>query len=145
VIVTCFGAGTDITMADRSHRPIEAIRVGDRVLGYDVARSDWVGATVTRTDVHPAGEGEGEFILVNGSLRLTANHPVLTSGHATRADALRIGDPIVSLSDDGTPRIVRVTSVEHEASREVTYDLGVDGPRTYVAGHVVVLMKIPPP
>jgi hypothetical protein len=141
---TCFGAGTDITMADHSHRAIETVHVGDHVLSYDAAGSAWVSATVTRTPMHGAEEGTGVFIVVNGGLRLTSNHPVWIDGYAKSAEHLAVGDTLVVLSAEGIPTKTTVRTLDRVASREVTFDLDVDGPGTFVAGNVVVMDKEEP-
>ena len=130
-------------MADGSHRAIEEVRVGDRVLRLRRApHAAWMPATVTRTVVHPAEDGTGTFIVVNGSLRLTSNHPVWVDGHGKRADHLAVGDSIVTLTPDGRPVATPVDTLERASHREVTYDLDVDGPGNFVAGLVVVVHKI---
>jgi hypothetical protein len=139
---TCFGAGTDITMADRSHRAIESVHVGDRILSYDEAHAAWVAATVTRTMVHGPDEGTGRFVIVNGSLRLTSNHPVWSGGSAKSAERLEVGDSVVLLSTDDAPVVTTVRTLDHVASHEVTYDLDVDGAGNFVAGSLVVIHKI---
>jgi hypothetical protein len=132
-------------MADRSHRAIESIQVGDHVLAYDTDRAAWVTSTVSRTMSHAPEEGTGVFIVVNGTLRLTSNHPVWANGRATAAEQLQLGDPIVVLSADGVPVTTNVRSLDRRDSREVTYDLDVDGPGNFVAGNIVVVHKIDPP
>jgi intein/homing endonuclease len=128
-------------MADHSHRAIESIRVGERVLGYDTDHASWVTSTVTRTVSHAPEEGTGVFIVVNDSLRLTSNHPVWAGGHATAAEELKLGDSIVVLSPDGVPVSLPVRTLARIDSREVTYDIDVDGPGTFVAGNIVTTIK----
>ena len=139
---SCFGAGTDITMADGSHKAIEAVHVGDLIRSFDGEHSAWVSRAVTKTMTHGPDEGTGAFITINGGLRLTTNHPVWVHGLAKRADELAVGDPIVVLTPEGRPSETPVRTVVLEASREVTYDLDVEAPGTFVAGFVVVVHKI---
>src|SRR5262249_35422999 len=53
IVPPCFPAGTLITMADLSSKPIEAVRVGDEVLAYDTATGRSSPERVLRTFVHP--------------------------------------------------------------------------------------------
>jgi hypothetical protein len=131
-------------MADGSHRAIESIHEGEIVRSYDDAHSRWVSAPVLRTLVHPPEAGTGQFIIVNGSLRLTSNHPLSVGGHPKRADLLEIGDPIVVMSPRGEPERTTVWSLETVNRREVTYDLEVASPGRFVAGNMVVELKIQP-
>ena len=47
VDVHCFAAGTLITMADRSKKPIEEIKVGEKVLSYDADSATYFATEVT--------------------------------------------------------------------------------------------------
>jgi hypothetical protein len=139
---SCFGQGTLITMADDSNEPIELVKAGDRVLSYDVARSVWEPAMVEESVTHAPQDGTGVFIVVNGTLRLTSNHPVWSGGERKLAEALQPGDPIVMLTRGASPVHAVVQTIERVASREVTYDLHVSGSHAYVAGGIVVAHKI---
>jgi hypothetical protein len=67
----CFPAGTKITMADGSQKNIEDIRVGDRILSYDVKRDRFTSWTVKvlGNPIRPVYE------INNGLIRATNDHP----------------------------------------------------------------------
>ena len=69
----CFPAGTKVTMADGSMRNIEYIEVDDLVLAFDF---DTNQATPARVRELMAPVREGFYVLNDGLLRLTDNHPV---------------------------------------------------------------------
>lgn len=141
---SCFAAGTGVTMADGSTRPIEQISAGDHVLAFDLTAGRAEAAPVTDTFVHPA---VSDIVLVNGRLTTTTNHPFFANGRWVRADELRVGDELLRLdgrpSRDGYEGFVSepVTSVESLAAVITTYNLEVDRHHDYFAGGVLVHNK----
>jgi hypothetical protein len=86
----CFKGGTLIRMADGSHKPIEDVRLLDRVVTAE-GREGSVMATFVRFHA----EGMVNLKLVgHRHLAMTGDHPVLTSRGYVRADALRLGDEV---------------------------------------------------
>jgi len=146
---TCLVAGTSITMADGSTRPIEAVRVGDRVQSVDHATGRLVTATVTATRQHgPEGSADG-IVVVNGKLRATRNHPIRVGGVVLRMEQLKVGDELTRLgtvtagaSALAQPSTVETIAIEPGGVR--TYDIRVDGPGNYFADSVNVLIKPEP-
>jgi hypothetical protein len=86
----CLKQGTLIRMADGSHKPIEDIRLLDRV-----ATAEGREGAVMATFVRFHADGLVNLKLVgHRHLALTGNHPVLTSRGYVRADELRLGDEV---------------------------------------------------
>ena len=148
VMPACFVAGTPITMADGSLRPIEAVRTGDRVLSFDLTRSELVPGLVTRTFVHP---GTAELVVVNETLVTTANHPFYSGGAWSRADSLEPGSALLALGDADPSTSVRLEarsdSVRQLATRAgtaTTYNFEVTVHHNYFAGSILVHNKPPP-
>lgn len=76
---SCFPAGTMITMADNSKKPIEEIQVGDKVLSYDIENDKLVGAEVTELE-SPMREGIYTLTFDDGTdLKTTNEHPLYIS------------------------------------------------------------------
>jgi hypothetical protein len=69
----CFPAGTKITMADGSLQSIEDVKVDDMILAFDF---DTNRTTPARVGELMAPVREGFYVLNDGLLRLTDNHPV---------------------------------------------------------------------
>ncbi|MEN3313212.1 MAG: hypothetical protein V7645_2541, partial [Actinomycetota bacterium] len=89
----CLKAGTLIRMADGSHKPIEDIRLLDRVLTAE-GRDGAVLATFVRFN----SDGMVNLSLAgHRHLALTGNHPVLTRNGYVRSDELRLGDEVALL------------------------------------------------
>jgi hypothetical protein len=137
----CFRRGTRIAMADGSLRPIEQVRVGERVRSYDPGTGRFVSAEVLATPSHGFEESGGGLVVINGTLLVTPNHPIYAGGVRTRAAALRVGDTIMTVGPDGAPVPDHVRSLESTPSSEGTFDLRVGGPGTYIADGIVVWIK----
>jgi hypothetical protein len=132
-------------MADGTERPIEDIRVGERVLAFDEQTGRLVAAPVTQVYVHPDWSGRAETVLVNGRLRATVNHPFFVNGSWRRADQIRPGDLLRHLTPlmiDGGP--TRTTASEAVAAlaalpgADTVYNLEVEGYHTYFAERLLV-------
>lgn len=115
----CFLEGTGILMEDGSTKPIESVRAGDVVLGYDDLNSRMVAAKVLA--VHNPTTADAYFV-VNGTLRVTATQPFLSRGKWIRLGDLAVGDPLTAA--DGTePAILDL----HRVDKKVTvFNLQVD-------------------
>src|SRR5262245_9261458 len=73
----CFLAGTRITMADGTKKPIEEIEVGDVVLAYDKASGEMKPDPVKRLHTPVTVDS---YLLVNDHLRITTTQPVFSAG-----------------------------------------------------------------
>ncbi|RLF26389.1 MAG: hypothetical protein DRN01_04845, partial [Thermoplasmata archaeon] len=89
---SCFLAGTKIAMADGSLRSIEKIRVGDLVKSYDPDGGEFRIGVVTEVFHHSPEEMPDCYLVINGDLRVTPNHPVFVDGRWIDAGELKIGD-----------------------------------------------------
>jgi hypothetical protein len=129
----CFQAGTLITLADGTTRPIERIRERDEVLAWDEQTESLVTAIVGRAFVH--GYVGGGLVAINGGVRSTPEHPVWANGRWMRADELRAGDRMLDLAGASTP----VASIELLSDvAEFVYNLRVEGVHTYFADGILV-------
>ncbi|HVU01625.1 MAG TPA: Hint domain-containing protein [Polyangiaceae bacterium] len=139
----CLATGTPITLADGTTRPIERIRVGDRVLAYDVTTGTTRPQRVSETFHHAARENQDGIVLVDGALVATGNHPFYANGRWVRADELRAGDRLVRLSGAAAATAM-IGSVEALGGEQETWNLEVEGDHDYFAGGVLVHNKPPP-
>jgi hypothetical protein len=138
----CFATGTQVTMADGSTRNIEDVRRGDAVLAYDQERKMPVASKVTETFVHRDIKAS---ILLNGTIRVTPNHPFFANGEWTEAGRLELGDILVEVRPDGSvgPALIttRVTSLESVETPGPVYNIRVADQHTYFADGVLVHNK----
>jgi len=142
----CFVAGTMITMADGTLEPIDRVHAGELVRGFDVNTGAFVAASVIAVVQHDPEASSDGIVVVNGTLRVTTNHPIWVDGRRVRADQLDLGSPILLLPGAGAGerpegRRDRVRSLELVAGRVPTFDLKVGEPGTYVADGIVVFVK----
>jgi intein/homing endonuclease len=93
---------------------------------------------VTRVFVHP---GDRAFVVVNGTLWATPNHPFFANGRWVRADRLRPGDRMISMASDAKVGVLAVQSLETIQRPGPTYNLEVSNAHTYFAGGFLVHNK----
>jgi hypothetical protein len=130
---SCFLAGTLISMADGSLKPIEAIRGWDRVISYDHTTGQFeigfVVSTFTRR--------EQEHLIINDYLRVTPVHPFYLpeTDRWVSARELKVGDQLLA----GSGAYVRVDSISDATIDSVeVFNFHVEPNNTYVAGGIVV-------
>jgi hypothetical protein len=142
----CFAAGTPITMADGTTKPIETIRAGDTVLTYDPEAKVTATGRVERTFVHA---NRAPLIRVHGALLATANHPFYTRGEWIPAGELSMDDTVLELdvarpraaSVGSTPHAIRVSSLQTVPPADTVYNIQVATYHDYFAAGVLVHNK----
>lgn len=119
----CFIAGTKISMADGTNKPIETIEVGDEVITFDLEQNRPVAAIVTET-YHHSEEQAPYYLKVNDALGVTPNHPMMTPEGWKEAGQLELGDLLIKI--DGNAVVVWM--IERIGESVPTYNLHVDHP-----------------
>ena len=133
---TCFVSGTPILMADGSTRPIENVKVGDKILAFDEKTK-----TLKEDSVKLFFQHDGqEYLVVNDSLKVTPNHPVYSEGKWVEIGKLPIGSKL--LNSQGQAE--EITSIRLVREPVKVYNLEVNPYHTYIAGGVVVHNKTTP-
>jgi hypothetical protein len=139
-----FASGTTVVMADGSRKPIQDIRIGDRVLASEPLTGKTAPRTVTavlrhidvdRTDV-TVTDGTGKTAI----LHTTQHHLIWDSTHRVWTDAAQLKPSVQLLTLDGS--VARPTAVRDLAGPQEMYDLTVDLTHTYyvVVGNTPVLV-----
>jgi hypothetical protein len=138
----CFVAGTPVTMADGSSKPIETIRGGDAVLAFDLASGRTVAEPVEELIVH---HDHPALVVVNGTLTTTPEHRFYADGAWMRADQLRVGALLVTMGAGlDHPVAEPVESLSEMDGGTTVYNLEVGEQHNYFAGGVLVHnLKIP--
>ncbi|MGE3804799.1 MAG: sigma-70 family RNA polymerase sigma factor [Gemmataceae bacterium] len=128
----CVARGT-LVEGEHGPLPIEKLRVGDRLWGYDPARGEKTLVTVrfVRT-AH-----SDKTLLFAGSLRVTAHHPVFVNEEWRRAGSIEPTDRL--LGHDLKQHPAGAPIVLHEPID--IYNVSVDGPHTFFAGGFLVHNK----
>lgn len=141
----CFPAGTLITMADGTQKPIEAVRVGDYVMAFDESDRTYATRRVETLYRNPAPKKLVRIETYSGIvLHCTANHPIwLSRSNMTgwRQAVQLIGGQIAAkrqelLIDGCWQRVKSARYVTH--SHDTVYNFAVAGLHTYIANGVVV-------
>lgn len=118
---TCFAAGTSVSLADGGFRNIEKVQIGDLVLARDIATGRTMSARVTKVYHHSENEMTDPLIVINGSLKVTANHRLFVNGNWQAAAQAMIGGELLN-SDNSKTDIV---SIETILDPVATYNLDV--------------------
>jgi len=130
----CFLAGTQITMADGTTKPIEQIAVGDVVLAYDKATGEMKPDPVKR--LHEPFTADS-YLLVNGRLRITPTQPVFSDGRWLDMGDLRVGDTLTAANGSA----VKIESLEVVEGPVTVYNFDVNPFETFVADGFIVHRK----
>jgi hypothetical protein len=128
----CVAAGTIIATED-GPLPVETLRIGDRVFGFDPGARRRVLTTVTAVVRTTATS----TLILGSGLRATPDHPVFADGTFRPAGELVPGSML--LAENGA--IVPVLSVAHVPGEVTVYDLSVGWPHTYFAAGILVHNK----
>ena len=126
----CFLAGTPITMKDGTTKPIETVKVGDKVLSFDFETKQFKPDKVTKVLKHISDE----YWIVNGHWKVTPNHPVYSNGRWTQIGKLKIGDVLFG-SDGRAQPIEKIFRIREKVK---TYNFEVNPYHTYISGGYVV-------
>ena len=129
----CFLAGTLITLSNGMEKPIEDVRVGDKILGYNEDTGKNEISKVIQTFIH----NNKSYLILNGKLKVTPNHPLLINGLWNRADSVKIGDSL----KDVNGKDVLINSIEKGVGEETVYNLEVENTHTYYAENILVHNK----
>lgn len=126
----CFLAGTQILLPSGT-KSIEDIRLGDIVMTRRDAHSgELIPARVGLVGSHLVNG----YLLINDTLKVTANHPLFVNGRWAQAGLIKEGDLLV----DEQGNDVRVDSIEKVDGWVRTYNFEVLGEHTYFANGIYV-------
>ncbi|WP_405888984.1 polymorphic toxin-type HINT domain-containing protein [Streptomyces sp. NBC_01136] len=124
-----FPAGTQVLLADGTHKAIGALRTGDLLLMTDPTTGRSQVEPVTATYAHPTGQLLDLALTGGGHLTTTPHHYVYAVGRGwVFASDLRIGDRL--RNPDGAEQAVTAVRTADGTPRTV-YDLTVDGTHTF--------------
>ena len=131
---SCFLSETKILMADSSYKNIEDVKEGDYVASYDFETKGLVGSLVKKKFVH---DYDGEYLIINGRLKVTPNHPLFVDEQWKKAGEVKVGDKLFGKDGDE----VEVVSVRTERGKLKVYNLEISGVNNYFAENVLVHNK----
>lgn len=127
----CFLAGTKILMADGTFRSIEDIKVGDVIL----TRESEFSPRLTQDKVVRVFKHEvGEYLIINGFLKVTPIHRMFINGEWKTAGEARNGDWFVDYKGNR----VRINSMERIQNKMKVYNFATERFHTYFADGIYV-------
>jgi hypothetical protein len=127
----CFLAGTKIALPNGKTKNIEDIAAGDIIETFKSETDNTlVRGTVSKTQNHIVSE----YLVINGALRVTAEHRILVNGQWKTAGDIRIGDHLRGENSIS----VTVYSIERRHELVKVYNFAVETYHTYIAGGVYV-------
>jgi len=126
---TCFLAGTNVLMADGSHKNIEDVKIGEMVKAFDDKSGQMVSSKVTKVFHNPAEKMIYDYyLIINDDLKVTPNHLVYSNGNWVAAGDLKLGD---SLFDSKQHMSCEVQSIEKIYEKQPIYDLTIEKHHNY--------------
>ena len=129
----CFAAETPITLASGEQVEISLIKVGDKVMAYDVVSGKQVQSVVSNLMQH---EVQGYYIL-NEHIKVTAEHPFYVAGKWIPVKELKIGDKFLSINGSA----VALRSKGFVDKTLQVFNLTVDSYHNYFAAGLLVHNK----
>lgn len=132
----CLVAGTPITLADGTTKPIESLQRGDLVLAYDESSMDPAAARAAEVLAVMTPFLAPGYFVINETFRITGSHPVLVEHGWVTVDRLEYGDALTAADGSAVP----IRSLRYVDRAVMVYNLQVSS-RTYVAAGVIVHNK----
>ncbi len=133
-VTVCAHSKTSILMADGTSKHIKGIKVGDFVASFDVEGERACVSEVLENNGHTASE----YVIINGILRATSHHQILTSNGLKTVGELKVGNYL--LGNDGVK--IAVETIEKIEENVVVYELGLTNPSTYYADGFLVQSQL---
>ncbi|HWS48720.1 MAG TPA: alpha-2-macroglobulin family protein, partial [Candidatus Methanoperedens sp.] len=127
----CFLPGTKVLMANSISKPIEDIKVGDKILTRVSPKSAKMMKTKV-TALHSTFT-MGYFV-INAELKLTGNHLLMVNGKWAEARTISIGDELIGIGD----KKIIVDSIEFLNLPSKVYNLTTDTYHSFFAEGVYV-------
>lgn len=128
---TCVAEGTRVD-SERGSVPVESLRVGDRVWGYDVDEGARRLTPITSIRRHTTGALVG----IGPTLRTTAAHPIYVDGEWVPAGQLGATARVMNRDGRVAELAVKRTKVD-----SVVYELSVRSPNNFFADGILVHNK----
>lgn len=132
-----FSGTTTVLLADGARKPIQDVKVGDRVVATDPETGEQVAKRVEHVFVHNDTVID---LLVDGDvITTTEDHPFwsVSDQRFERADELSPGEKVLGAGG----RVITVSGLELGTAREaLAYNLSVEGIHTYHVGDAEVLV-----
>ena len=128
---------TKILYADGTYKEIKDVKVGDQVMSYNTASNQFTKERVEKLIIHP--EVMGTYLTINGTLKVTSNHPMWINQKWQDAGMAKIGDRLMTSSGK---EIIISSIVTSQPGVNNLYNLHLDGSdHDYFAEDILVHNK----
>jgi intein/homing endonuclease len=126
-------------MADGTYKNIEQVKEGEWVVSYDTENNLKTISEVAHSLVHEDVEG---YVIINGELEVTSNHPMWIVNRQEWAQVHTIKLEDILLDSNG--KEIMVISLEDINGVNIVYNLELEGEhQNYFAGDILVHNKFP--
>jgi uncharacterized protein YfaS (alpha-2-macroglobulin family) len=126
----CFVKGTKILMADGTTKNIEDIKPGEHVATRTNDNSNLVSEKVLSTRT----AAENSYLILNGTLKVTADHIIRVNNTWREAGSVQMGDYLTNAEGEKQP----ITSIEWLLGATDVYNLEVENEHTFIADGIWV-------
>ena len=131
----CFLKNTMILAEDGTEIPIQDIKLGMKVYAYDEKLDMLKIGKVIETFFHPK---ENTYLIINNTLFITPNHPVLINKEWVEAGNLKKGDMLTNRDNE----LVEIESIKSVDEVVDVYNFEVEKYHTYIAEGIIVHNKV---
>jgi len=136
----CFVGETGVLMWNGTYKPIERVQVDERISSFNVTNGKFEPALVTKVHHHSPKEMGEYFLVVNGKLKVTPNHPLIVDYQWKTVGDIKKGSTLLTMHGP-----VVVQNVRKVYKKVWTYDLELDENHPiYIADDFIVNPKGPP-
>lgn len=141
----CFAAGTRVLMPSGDERPIESVRPGEMVLGFDEGHLVACPVRVSKLTQHLSQPCILISTTSGKTLKVTANHPLYASTVRgtgwTEAGCIQAGDRLHQLGAGGALDAVAVEAVAPAEAVCAVFDLSVEECHNFFADRILAHNK----
>jgi len=127
----CFAPGTEILLADGSSKPIEKIKVGDQIASFE-NESNYIKKTAIVQGI--SSHLVSGYLIINGQLKVTAEHKIFLNNAWEYAGKAKIGDILI----DSQGNKEKIFSITAENIFGPVYNIVVGKYHTYFADGIYV-------
>ncbi len=134
---SCFLPGTAVSTRE-GVTPIEELKVGDKVMSYDLTSGKIVESIVSKTYKSMSDN----YYIINERVKVTAEHPFYVVGGAAKDGSwVKVKDLKVGMTLFDGKRVVLINTVRLANEPAEVYNLQVDGYSNYFAEGILVHNK----
>lgn len=152
----CFPGDVIVAMADGSHKTMQEVKQGDRIITVDPVSHRNISVTVTELVSHEeknyaitsllllsAKERGSDIFLSAKEIKATPNHPLILSGGAKKMGEVQEGETLTCRNEQTGQYETFIVwrKTEQAEGRQKVFNLNTTGGSTFLINNVVVSQK----